>query len=84
MQYLQPYVYQVIREIIEKRKADMKVPVVAIRHEVHNMIIADVMTTINELEAAGLIVHSQNVNGIELYRRGENADDSTFQNLHIR
>lgn len=84
MQYLQPYVYQVIREIIEKRKADMKAPVVAIRHEVHNMIIADVMTTINELEAAGLIAHSQNVNGIELYRRGENADDSTFQNLHIR
>lgn len=84
MQYLQPYVYQVIREIIEKRKADMKVPVVAIRHEVHNMIIADVMMTIKELEAAGLIAHSQNVNGIELYRRGENADDSTFQNLHIR
>ncbi len=84
MQYLQPYVYQVIREIIEKRKADKKVPVVAIRNEVHSQIISDIKATIDELEIAGLIAHSHNVNGIELYRRGENADDSTFQNLQIR
>lgn len=81
MQYLQPYVYQVIREIIEKRKADKKVPVVAIRNEVQSQIIADVMATIEELEAAGLVAHSHNINGIELYRDIAKDDNLISQNL---
>lgn len=81
MQYLQPYVYQVIREIIEKRKADKKVPVVAIRNEVQSQIIADVMATIEELEAAGLVSHSHNINGIELYRDIAKDDNLISQNL---
>lgn len=81
MQYLQPYVYQVIREIIEKRKADKKVPVVAIRNEVQSQIIADVMATIEELEAAGLVAHSNNINGIELYRDIAKDDNLISQNL---
>lgn len=81
MQYLQPYVYQVIREIIEQRKKDKKAPYVAIRNDVHSKIISDIMETIGELEAAGLVAHSHNINGIELYRDVTEDDNSTLQNL---
>lgn len=81
MQYLQPYVYQVIREIIEQRKKDKKVPYVAIRNDVHSKIISDIMETIGELECAGLVAHSHNVNGIELYRDVAEDDNPTLQNL---
>lgn len=81
MQYLQPYVYQVIREIIEQRKEDKKAPYVAIRNDVHSKIISDIMETIGELEAAGLVAHSHNINGIELYRDVVEGDNSTLQNL---
>ena len=76
MQYLQPYVYQVIREIIEKRKTDRKFPYVAIRNEVQSQIISDIRATISELEADGLLAHGENINGIELYRKGDNPDNS--------
>lgn len=81
MQYLQPYVYQVIREIIEQRKKDKKVPYVAIRNDVHSKIISDIMETIGELECASLVAHSHNVNGIELYRDVAEDDNPTLQNL---
>lgn len=81
MQYLQPYVYQVIRELLEERKRERKAPCVAIRNEVHGKIISDIMETIGELEAAGLVAHSHNINGIELYRDVANDDKSTLQNL---
>lgn len=81
MQYLQPYVYQVIREIIEKRKKDKKAPYVAIRNDVHSKIISDIMETIGELEAAGLVAHSHNINGIELYRDIAKDDNLISQNL---
>lgn len=81
MQYLQPYVYQVIREVIERRKNDKKAPYVAIRNDVHSRIISDIMETIGELEAAGLVAHSHNVNGVELYRDVAEDDSSTLQNL---
>ena len=35
------------------------------------------METIGELESAGLVAHSHNVNGIELYR--DVAEDDNFQ-----
>lgn len=81
MQYLQPYVYQVIREIIEKRKKDKKAPYVAIRNDVHSKIISDIIETIGELEAAGLVAHSHNINGIELYRDIAKDDNLISQNL---
>lgn len=81
MQYLQPYVYQVIRELIEKRKQEHKVPVVVIRNDVHSKIISDIIETIDELEAAGLVAHSHNINGIELYRDIAKDDNLISQNL---
>lgn len=81
MQYLQPYVYQVIREIIEQRKKDKKAPYVAIRNDVHSKIISDIMETIGELETAGLVAHSHNINGIELYRDIAKDDNLISQNL---
>lgn len=75
MQYLQPYVYQVIREIIEKRKTDKKAPYVAMRNAVHSQIISDIKDTIAELETDGLLAHSENVNGIELYRVEKDIDN---------
>lgn len=68
MQYLQPYVYQIIKELVKQRKVDNKVPYVAIRNELHSKIISDIKETIEELEAGGLVAHSENINGIELYR----------------
>lgn len=81
MQYLQPYVYQVIREIIEQRRNNKKVPCVAIHNDVMSRIISDIRETIGELESAGLVAHSQNVNGIELYRDIAEDEKSTLQNL---
>lgn len=75
MQYLQPYVYQVIREIIEKRKTDKKAPYVALRNVVHSQIISDIKDTIAELEADGMLSHGENVNGIELYRIEKEIDN---------
>lgn len=68
MLYLQPYVYQLIKELVKQRKVDKKVPYVAIRNELHSKIISDIKETIDELEAGGLVAHSENINGIELYR----------------
>ena len=39
------------------------------------------METIGELECAGLVAHSHNVNGIELYRDVAEDDNPTLQNL---
>lgn len=53
----------------------------AIRNDVHSKIISEIMETIGELESAGLVAHSHNVNGIELYRDVAEDDNSTLQNL---
>lgn len=74
MKYLQPYVYQVIRELVQKRKNDKVAPYVATRNEVHAKILSDIKSTIDELEADGLVSHGENINGIELYR----AKDETY------
>lgn len=74
MKYLQPYVYQVIREMIDKRKTDKIAPYVANRNEVCAKIISDIKETISELEAERLVAHSENINGIELYRVEKDID----------
>lgn len=79
MQYLQPYVYQMIRELVEQRRTDMKVPYVAIRNELHAKIMSDIKETIDELETAGLVAHSENINGIELYRTEKEMESEDFK-----
>lgn len=68
MEYLQPYVYNVIRDILKEREEQRVSPVVAIHNEVVKRILEDVKCTISEMEADGVVAHCENVNGIYLYR----------------
>lgn len=68
MQYLQPYLYQVIREAIECRRMSKKFPYLAIHNEIMSRINADMKATIDEMEADGILGHSENINGIYMYR----------------
>lgn len=68
MDYLQPYVYNVIRAIQKEREKQHRAPVVAIHNEVVKRILEDVRVTISEMEADGVVTHCENVNGIYLYR----------------
>lgn len=68
MEYLQPYVYNVIRHVLKEREEQHKAPVVAIHNEVVKRILEDIKFTISEMEADGVVAHCKNVNGIYLYR----------------
>ncbi len=68
MEYLQPYVYNVVRSIIKERQESGKFPYVAIHNDILRKIHEDIMVTISEMETDGVIAHSENVNGIYLYR----------------
>ncbi len=68
MEYLQPYVYNVIRALLREREISHTVPIVASHHEVLKRVLDDVRNTISELEDDGVLGHSENVNGIFLYR----------------
>lgn len=54
--------------MVAQRKADRKFPYIAIRTEINAKVLSDIRATIDELEADGLVSHSENINGIELYR----------------
>lgn len=68
MEYLQPYVYNIIRDILKEREEQHKSPVVAIHNEVAKRVLDDVRNTISEMEADGVVAHGENINGIYLYR----------------
>lgn len=68
MEYLQPYVYNVIRAVLKERDEARKSPVVAIHNEIVKRVLEDVRVTISEMESDGVVAHSENVNGIYLYR----------------
>lgn len=68
MEYLQPYVYNVIRDVLKEREEQHKAPVVAIHNEVVKRILEDIKCTISEMESDGVVAHCENVNGIYLYR----------------
>lgn len=68
MEYLQPYVYNVIRDVLKEREVQHKAPVVAIHNEVIKRILEDIKCTISEMEVDGVLAHCENVNGIYLYR----------------
>lgn len=73
---LQAYLYEVIREEIEKCRQAHKAPVVASERAVFSRIHADLLDTIAEMEADGLITHHENINGIRMFRQVEDETDN--------
>ncbi len=68
MKLLHPYLYQIIHDLVKKRITDKKFPYVTTANEVKAKVMSDVTTALSEMEEEGLIIHSENVNGIALYR----------------
>lgn len=75
MEYLQPYIYNIVRSIIKERQKSGKFPYVAMHNEVMRKIHEDVAATISEMETDCVIAHSENVNGIYLYRVNKELDN---------
>ena len=75
MKYLHPYLYEIIHDQVKKRIEAKRVPYVAIANEVKAQVISDVMIALEEMEQDGLITHSENINGIALYRPLKEKED---------
>ena len=54
--------------MINIRKEQRLAPFVAIEPEIIKIVISDVKATIEELEQDGLLYHSENINGIKMFR----------------
>ncbi len=72
---LQPYLYEVIRNLVDSRVKDKVFPYIATENKIYEQIRRDISETINEMEADGLICHSENINGIRMFRPIENETD---------
>lgn len=81
MKYLQPYLYEIIRKLIDHRKSVNSFPCVATEMEVFTKIHEDVDATISEMEADGLLAHHENINGIRMFR---DLKDSTNENNNVQ
>lgn len=57
--------------MINIRKEQRLAPFVAIEPEIIKIVISDVRATIEELEQDGLLYHSENINGIKMFREKE-------------
>lgn len=66
--FLQPYVKKLIREELSRRQSASKSPVVASKNEIMKQVHEDINCALEQLENDGIITHSENVNGIYLYR----------------
>lgn len=75
MKYLHPYLYEIIHDQVELRVSDKKFPYVAIANEVKSKVMSDVAKALDEMEQDGLITHSENINGIALYRPLKQKED---------
>lgn len=75
MKHLHPYLYEIIHDIVQKRISEKKFPYVAIANDVMAMVRSDVLSSLDEMEQEGLITHSQNVNGVALYRPLKEKED---------
>jgi hypothetical protein len=73
MKYLQPYVYELVKALIQERIDNQVGPYFAIETDLKNRVIDDVKHTIAELTADGVLVTSSNINGIGLYRFVDNS-----------
>ena len=75
MEYLQPYNYNIVRSIIKERQDAGKFPYVAIHNDVMRKVHEDIAATISEMEIDGVVAHSENVNGVYLYRVNKELDN---------
>ena len=71
MKHLQPYIYEIVHRLISLRKEQRLAPFVAIEPEIIKIVISDVRATIEEMEQDGLFSHSENINGIKMFREKE-------------
>lgn len=65
---LQPYLYEIVHDLVQQRVADKKFPYVAIANDVKAKVLSDVSTALDEMVQDGLLARSSNINGIGLYR----------------
>ncbi len=72
---LQPYLYEIIRKLVQKRHDDHVCPYVASEREVFFQVHRDIEATLIEMEEDGLISHYENVNGIKMFREIEKEDE---------
>lgn len=71
MKHLQPYIYEIVHRLIGIRKEQHLAPFVAIEPEIIKIVISDVKATVEEMEQDGLFTHSENINGIKMFREKE-------------
>lgn len=65
---LQPYIYEIIKTETQKLEDAHKGPLFITDRKVLDQIKKDLDETINELVEDGLLVKSENINGIPLYK----------------
>lgn len=73
---LQPYLYEIIRKYVNERVQNKAYPYIVSENELFGQIRKDMLETLNEMEADGLITHHENVNGIRMFRPIENETDN--------
>lgn len=73
---LQPYLYEIIRKYVDERIQSKTVPFVATENQIFDQIRQDIMVTLTEMEADGLICHYKNINHIKMYRLIDNETDN--------
>ena len=73
---LQPYLYEIIRNYVNERVRNKSFPYIASERELFSQVRKDVLETIDEMEADGLISHYNNVNGIRMFRPIEDETDN--------
>lgn len=78
MKYLHPYLYEIIHDQVQKRIEDKKFPYVAIENDVRAKVMSDIADSIDEMAVDGLIVKSENINGIGLYRPLKAKEDENY------
>lgn len=75
MNYLHPYLYEIVHDLVQQRMNDRKAPFVAIETDVRTRVMSDVSEAIDEMVQDGLIARSRNINGIGLYRTLKDKED---------
>ncbi len=73
--FFEPYLKRLIREELDRVQAASIVPTVASKHVIMKRIHEDVSKALDQMEADGIITHSENVNGIYLYKFKERKAD---------
>lgn len=65
---LQPYIYEIVRKLVQKRIDERKFPFIATTNDIVSLVTKDVKETLKEMEQDGLITHNENINGVMMFR----------------